>query len=214
MMTTATDEAASTLLSMQAMTTPPSSPKVKTPQEGTPPTKFTLKRMKRNSDECIELVYVADDSVTEIVVPVRPGDTKATVSKRQKLYALLKQERDIRVTAYCVWKKRFVSFRFNRSVWTQLMTESIVERYGYEHVQLVVIKNTCKQRNDNPRCTGCLLDKACDEEVVYRYLLPHPKVNGKHLLCDAALYDLLAVGVEGMNDAGYLKHIPTCAVRS
>eukprot|EP00966_Prymnesium_polylepis_P157440 3638615-Prymnesium_polylepis.1 len=78
MTTTATDEAASTLLSMQAMATPPSSPKTRATQEGTPPTKFNLKRMKRNSEECIELVYVGDDSVTEIVVPVRPGDTKET----------------------------------------------------------------------------------------------------------------------------------------
>ena len=79
-MKSATDEAASTLLSMQGLITPPSSPKTKskknTPEEGTPPTKFNLKRMKRNSDECIELVYVGDDSLTEIVVPVCPGDTK------------------------------------------------------------------------------------------------------------------------------------------
>ena len=117
----ATDEAACTLLSMQAMATPPSSPKTKATQEGTPPTKFSLTRMKRNSDECIELVYVGDDSVTEIVVPVRPGDTKETVAKRQKLYALLEQERDIRMTAYCVWKQEFVSFRFNRSAWRELV---------------------------------------------------------------------------------------------
>lgn len=211
----ATDEAASTLLSMQAMATPPSSPKADAPQEGTPPTKFSLTRMKRNSDECIELVYVGDDSVTEIVVPVRPGDTKETVTKRQKLYALMEQERDIRVTAYCVWKQALVSFRFDRSAWKELVIGPIVERYGYEHVQFVVVRASCKQRNDKP-CVGCFVDKACEEEAVYRYLLPHPKVNGKHVLCDSALCDLSAFAVDGKHDANaeYHKHIPTCAVSS
>lgn len=219
-MKSATDEAASTLLSMQGLITPPSSPKTKskknTPEEGTPPTKFNLKRMKRNSDECIELVYVGDDSLTEIVVPVRPGDTKETVTKRQKLYALLEQERDIRVTAYCVWKKEFVSFRFNRSDWKELVAGPIVERYGYGHIQLVVVKMSCKQRGEKPSCNGCLVDKACEDEAVYRYLLPHPKVNGKHVLCDAALCDVSALAVDGKHDAEreYQKHIPTCAVSS
>jgi hypothetical protein len=215
-MKTATDEAASTLLSMQTMATPPSSPKTKATPEGTPPTKFNLKRMKRNSDECIELVYVGDDSVTEIVVPVRPGDTKETVGKRQKLYALLEQERDIRVTAYCVWKREFVSFRFNRSAWKGLVFGPNMERYCYEHVQLVVVRTNCKQRNDKPPCKGCSVDKACEDEAVYRYLLPHPKVNGKHVLCDAALCDMSALAVDGKHDAKaeYHKHIPTCAVSS
>lgn len=215
-MKTATDEAASTLLSMQTIATPPSSPKTKATPEGTPPTKFSLKRMKRNSDECIELVYVGDDSVTEIVVPVRPGDTKETVGKRQKLYALLEQERDIRVTAYCVWKQKFVSFRFNRSAWKGLVFGPNMERYGYEHIQLVVVRTNCKQRNDKPSCKGCSVDKACEDEAVYRYLLPHPKVNGKHVLCDAALCDISALAVDGKHDAKaeYHKHIPTCAVSS
>ena len=216
MTTAATDEAACTLLWMQAMATPPSSPKTKATQAGTPPTKFSLTRMKRNSDECIELVYVGDDSVTEIVVPVRPGDTKETVAKRQKLYALLEQERDIRMTAYCVWKQEFVSFRFNRSAWRELVAGPTVKRYGYEHIQLVVIKTSCKQRHDNPSCKGCVDDKACEDEAVYRYLLPHPKVNGKHSLCDAALSDMSALAVDGKHDANaeYHKHIPTCAVSS
>ena len=51
---------------------------------------------------------------------------------------------------------------------------------------------------------------------LYRYLLPHPKVNGKHVLCDAALEDLSALAVDGNHDAKaeYHKHIPTCAVSS
>jgi hypothetical protein len=216
LMKTATDEAASALLSMQTMFTPPSSPKISARLEGSPPTKFSLTRVKRKNTSVIELVYMGDDSVTEIVVPVHPGDTKETVSKRQKMYALLEQERGVRMTAYCVWKKSFVSFRYDPAQWKTLVVAEGVERHIYEYIQLVLIKKkTCKYTSNNPQCDGCAGGERCEYEEVYRYLLPLPKVNGKHGLCDSALSDFMPIGVDkDDDDREYQKHMPTCAVRS
>jgi hypothetical protein len=122
--------------------------------------------------ECIELVYGGVDTVMEIVVPVHPGDTKAIVSKRQKLYALLEQERDIRVTTVCV-----VSFRFDPAVWKKYVVGVTVERYGYEHIQFIVVNSNCKRENSKPWCNSCLDGKACEYDTVYRYLLPQDKCN-------------------------------------
>jgi hypothetical protein len=214
LMKTATDEAASTLLSMQTMFTPPSSPKNSARLEGSPPTKFSLTRMKRKNTSVIELVYVGDDSVTEIVVPVHPGDTKETVSKRQKMYALLEQERGVRMAAYCVWKQSFVSFRYDPALWKTLLVAEGVERHGYDYIQLVLIKKTCKYKSNNTQCDGFVAGGRCEYEEVYRYLLPHPKVNGKHGLCDSSLSDFMPIGVDNDDDREYQKYMPTCAVRS
>ena len=215
MVTTATDEAASALLSMQNTCTPPSSPHLTSCQQANPPKKFRLTHKRKKSACVIELVYLGDDSVTEVVVPVRPGDSKSTIFKRQKLFAVLEMERDIRLTAYCVWNQSLVSIRFNPAVWEELAQGPTVGRFSYYDVELVVVKTSCKQMKNTPYCKACSVGEGCNHELVYKYLVPHPKVNGNHGLCDRALSDLAPIQVICDDTEGeYREHMSTVAVSS
>ena len=50
-----------------------------------------------------------------------------------------------------------------------------------------------------------------DERGIPQYLLPHPKINGKHSLCELTLTKFAPIVVE-VDDAEWLRNLPTCAV--
>lgn len=213
-------EAASTLLAFHdTLVSPPVSPKqtVRMTDElmSTPPTKYCLSKIKRKSDDMMQLVYVNDVN-TCIVVPVRPGDTKDVISKRQRQIAQIEQERSIRLVAYSTWHRKLVSFRYDPSSWTAVNASSSQERFAYKYIQHVKIFAACKQKGVRPLCIGCKNKQPCDDMNVFHFLLPHPSTQGNHKLCDKSLEVFCPLTMEDFDDEAseWLKHIPTCAICS
>ena len=213
-------DAASTLLALheKEVVNAPLSPVklVHTPKmTSTPPTKFSLATIKRKSECMMHLVYVSESN-TSIVVPVRPGDTKDVISKRQRQVAQMEQEKTMRQVAYSTWLKKLVSYREIPMSWTVMSTSSTQERFRYNYIQHVKVIAACKQKGIRPLCLGCKNKQPCEHLTVLHYLLPHPTTQGNHRLCDTSLEVFCPLPIEDSDDdvSEWLKYIPTCAICS
>jgi hypothetical protein len=215
-------DAASTLLALhnKEVVNIPSSPTkvMQTPtMMSTPPTKFSLATIKRKSECMMHLVYV-NEANTSIVVPVRPGDTKDVISKRQRQVAQMEQEKTMRLVAYSTWQGKLVSYRHVPMSWTIMNASSTQERFAYKYIQHVKIFAACKQKGVRPLCIGCKNKQPCDDLTVLHYLLPHPSTctHGNHKLCDKSLEVFCPLPIEDSDDdvSEWLKYIPTCAICS
>lgn len=214
------DDAASTLLALhnkEVFKAPSSPTKIITPPVAfTPPTKFSLATIKRKSDCMMHLVYVSDEAKTSIVVPVRPGDTKDVISKRQRQAAQMEQEKDMRLVAYSTWQGKLVSYRDVPTSWTLVNSCSTQERFAYKYIQHVKVFAACKLKGIRPICIGCKNKQPCHDLSVFNYLLPHPSTHGNHKLCDKSLEVFCPLPIEDSDDdvSEWLKYIPTCAICS